>query len=92
MVVVSGDDNDGHAHLSDGVAGPGHGGLQRAGAVEQIAGDEDEGRLMLGGGGGGGDAIEAFEALILKPGAIGLVRHAGIGLAELPVGGVEEGE
>ena len=90
VVVVARNDDDGHLHLSDGFTGHGHGGLARARAVEEVAGDQDEGCLLVADD--GGDAFQAFEALVLEAAAVIFVEHAGIGFAKLPVGGVDEGD
>ena len=90
VIVVARDRIDRHRDLADHPERLGDDRLGRRGRVEEVAGHEHEPRLLFL-----NDVAEpanALEPLLLDARSLGDVRHAGEGLTELPVGGVDEGD
>jgi hypothetical protein len=90
VVVVAGDDEDGHAERADGGTGGGNGGTVSLGGVEQVAGDEDECGVRAADD--LAESTDGIEPLLADAVAFRLIADGCEGLAELPVRGVEEGE
>ena len=90
VVVVAGNDEDGHAERADRGAGGGNGGAVGLGRVEEVAGDEDEDGV--GAADDVAESADGVEALLADAVAFCLVADGGEWLAELPVRGVKEGE
>ena len=90
VVVVAGDHQHRQLQGPDGAAGGrdiGAGGLV---GIEQITRHQDEGGPLLTRH--LAEAADGAEPLLAQPGALVGIADPGVGLAELPVGGVEETE
>ena len=88
VVVIARDRIDRHTELRDDAEGLGHGRLGGRGRVEEVAGHYD--KLCLAGANDIPNAAQGVDPLLLDAGPLGGVGDAGKGLAELPVGGVNE--
>lgn len=89
VVVVAGNDIDGHRQLTDPLKGSRDQPWWRQVAVEDVAGDNNETRLSLAGD--LADAVDGVEPLLPQQGLpVGIVNTRER-LAELPVGSVDEG-
>ena len=88
VVVVAGDHQHRQRQLADRLQHLHHGGARHGGGIKQIAGHHHEAhagpvRHLA-------DAADGGDPLLLEPEALGSLRHPLVGLADLPVGGVEE--
>ncbi|MDA0817035.1 MAG: hypothetical protein O2946_05670 [Planctomycetota bacterium] len=88
VVVVAGNDIDGHRQLTDPLKGSRDQPRRRQVAVEDVAGDNNETRLSLAGD--LADAVDGAEPLLPQQGLpVGIVNTRER-LAELPVGSVDK--
>jgi hypothetical protein len=88
MIVVSRNSKDGNLHRTDRLTSCGNNCIYWTRTVKEVTGDQNERRIGVASS--LADATEAGDPLGLQAGAFGIVIDPLVGLAELPIGSVEE--